>query len=233
MIRLVLDLISCLGLLGSAVQVIPLPGIPVAIYPLDGGIAAVCVDRSVVCIAGADRTVTVLPHEVLEPRDICLWNGELAVADFAGESIVMRDRVIPLRGTPDGSVSALVKLPGAKSLFSCDMDGDSLIDVAGIACAEGGAGWWRNPGAADGKWEFHQIDESLSGPKDIWCRGDSIVIASLFSDVFVSFLPDAPLPEGFLCCFISGEGDIVLGHRFGFLLQSAPVTAFHPSLEQP
>lgn len=297
MIRLILDLLGCLSLLGSAVQVIPLPGIPVAIHPLDGGIAAVCADRSLVCIANADHTVDVLPYDVLEPRDICLWNGELAVSDFAGESIVMGDRVILLRGRPDGicevlwdtssvpalavalfdpgmvvlveddgTVSTLVKLPGAKSVSSCDMDGDgdvdlfasgcrsgviaienraslpvahrigtigagvkrcfavdmdgdSLMDVAGIACAEGGAGWWRNPGGTDGNWEFNPIDESLSGPKDIWCSGDSIVIASLFSDVFVSFLRGTRLPEGFLCCCISDEGDLVLGHRLGFLVQ--------------
>lgn len=301
MIRLILDLLGCLSLLGSAVQVIPLPGIPVAIHPLDGGIAAVCADRSLVCIVNADHTVDVLPCDVLEPRDICLWNGELAVSDFAGESIVMGDRVIPLRGRPngicevlwdtssapalavalfdpgivvlveeDGTVSTLVKLPGAKSVSSCDMDGDgdvdlfasgcrsgviaienraslpvahrigtigagvkrcfavdmdgdSLMDVAGIACAEGGAGWWRNPGGTEGNWEFHPIDESLSGPKDIWCSGDSIVIASLFSDVFVSFLRGTRLPEGFLCCCISDEGGLVLGHRLGFLVQCAPV----------
>ncbi len=311
MIRLILDLLGCLSLLGSAVQVIPLPGIPVAVHPLDGGIAAVFADRSLVCIANADHTVDVLPCDVLEPRDICLWNGELAVSDFAGESIVMRDRVIPLRGRPDGicevlwhtssapalavalfdpgivvlveedgTVSTLVKLPGAKSVSSCDMDGDgdvdlfasgcrsgviaienraslpvahrigtigagvkrcfavdmdgdSLMDVAGIACAEGGAGWWRNPGGTDGNWEFHPIDESLSGPKDIWCSGDSIVITSLFSDVFVSFLPDTPLPEGFLCCCISDEGDLVLGHRLGFLLQTTPVIPAPQSPEQP
>ncbi len=311
MIRLVLDLISCLSLLGSSVRVIPLPGIPVAIHPLDGGIAAVCADPSVVCIADTGHTVDVLPCKVSEPRDICLWNGELAVSDFAGESIVLRDRVIPLRGRPDGicevlwdtssapalavalfdpgmvalveedgTVSTLVKLPGAKSVFSCDMDGDgdmdlfasgcrsgviaienraslpvvhrvgtigagvkrcfavdmdgdSLMDVAGIACAEGGAGWWGNPGGTYDRWEFHPIDESLSGPKDIWCRGDSIVIASLFSDVFVSILPGAPLPAGFICCCISDEGDLVLGHRLGFLVQSAPVTPAPPSPEQP
>lgn len=299
MIRLVLDLISCLSLLGSSVQVVPLPGIPVAIYPMDGGIAAVCSDQSVVCIADTGHTVDILPCKVSEPRDICLWNGELAVSDFAGGSIVMRDRVLPLRGRPDGicevlwdtsstaalavalfdpgmvvlvdtggSVSALVKLPGAKSVSSCDMDGDgdmdlfasgcrsgviaienrsslpvvhrigtigagvkrcsavdmdgdSLMDVAGIACAEGGAGWWHNPGGTDCRWEFHPIDESLSGPKDIWCQGDSIVIASLFSDVFISFLLDTPLPEGFLSCCISNEGDLVLGHRLGFLVHIA------------
>ena len=107
---------------------------------------------------------------------------------------------------------------GVKKCFAVDMDGDSLMDVAGIACAEGGAGWWRNPGCTDGEWECNVIDSYLSGPKDIWCRGDSIVIASLFSDAFVSFIPGIQFPEGFSCCCISDEGDIILGHRFGFLI---------------
>jgi len=244
MIRIVLDLISCLSLLGSAVRVIPLPGIPVAIHPVVRGIAAVCADPSVVCIADTGHTVDVLPCKVSEPRDICLWNGELAVSDFAGESIVMRDRVIPLRGRPDGICEVLwdtssapalaVALfdPGMVALVEEDGTVSTLVKLR-IACAEGGAGWWGNPGGTYDRWEFHPIDESLSGPKDIWCRGDSIVIASLFSDVFVSFLPGAPLPAGFICCCISDEGDLVLGHRLGFLVQSAPVTPAPPSPEQP
>ena len=296
MIRLVLDLLNFLILLGSAVQAVPLPGIPVAIHPLDRGIAVACIDQSLICVVDKGYTVDVLPYKILEPSDICLWNGELAAADFAGESIVMNDRLIPLPGSPDricevfwnntsdpelavalfdpgivvlvdkdGTVSTLVKMPGAKSLSPCDVDGDgdmdlfasgfgsgvnfienresipivhyigtiqagvkrcfavdmdddSLMDVAGIACAEGGAGWWRNPGSIDGEWEFHVIDSSLEGPKDIWCRGDSIVIASLFSDAFVSFNPGIQFPEGFTCCYISDEGDIILGHRLGFLI---------------
>lgn len=296
MIRLILDLLNFLNLIGSAVQVVPLPGIPVAIHPLDTGIAVACIDRSVICIVDTGFTVNVLPYKVLKPRDICLWNGELVAADFAGESIVMNDRMIPLPGSPDricevfwnapsapelavalfdpgiivlvdqdGTVSTLVKMPGVKSLSPCDvegdgdmdlfasgfgsgvicienrgllpvvhhigtievgvkrcfavdMDDDSLMDVAGIACAEGGAGWWRNPGCIDGEWEFNVIDSSLEGPKDIWCRGDSIVIASLFSDAFVSFIPGIQFPEGLSCCCISDEGDIIFGHRFGFLI---------------
>jgi hypothetical protein len=296
MIRLILDLLNFLNLLGSAVQVIPLPGIPVAIHPLDRGVAVACIDRSVICIADTGYTVDVLPYKVLEPRDICLWNGELAAADFSGESIVINNRMILLPGGPDricevfwntpsapelavalfnpgiivlvdqdGTVSTLVKMPGAKSISPCDVDGDgdmdlfasgfgsgvicienrdllpvvhyigtievgvkkcfavdmdddSLMDVAGIACAEGGAGWWRNPGCIDGEWEFHEIDSYLKGPKDIWCRGDSIVIASLFSDTFVSFIPGVQFPEGFSCCYISDEGDIILGHRLGYLI---------------
>ncbi len=296
MIRLVLDLLNCLHLLGSAVQVIPLPGIPVAIHPLDRGIAVACTDPSVICTVDTGFSVDVLPLGVLQPRDLCLWNGELAVADFAGESIVMIDRVIPLPGSPDGicevlwnsssapelavalfdpgivviveqdgTVSTLLKMPGVKSLSACDadgdgdmdlfasgcgsgvifvenrfshpvtqyvgtigvgvkrclaadMDGDSFMDVAGIACADGGGGWWRNPGGIDALWEFHVIDSSLTGPKDIWCRGDSIVIVSMFSDAYVSFIPGIGLPEGFLCSYITSEGDVILGHSLGFLI---------------
>ncbi|MCK5116957.1 MAG: hypothetical protein KAR44_10180 [Candidatus Aegiribacteria sp.] len=297
MIRVVLDLLNCLHLLGSALQVIPLPGIPVAIHPLDRGIAVACIDPSVICTVDTDFVVDVLPWGVMQPRDICLWNGELAASDFAGESIVMNDRVIPLPGSPDGicevfwntpsapelavalfdrgivvlveqdgTVSTLLKMPGVKSLSACDadgdgdmdlfaagcgsgvifvenrfshpvthyvgtiqvgvkrcqavdMDGDSAVDVAGIACADGGGGWWRNPGDIDALWEFHVLDSSLSGPKDICCRGDSIVIASMFSDVFISFMPGIRLPEGFLCSYIAGEGDVILGHRLGFLIR--------------
>ncbi len=296
MIRLLLDLLYCLNLLGSAVQVIPLPGIPVAIHPLDRGIAVACAYPSVICTVDTGFSVDVLPYKVLLPRDLCLWNGELTAADFNGKSIVMNDRVIPLPGSPDGicevfwntpsapelavalfdrgivvlveqdgTISTLLKMPGVKSLSPCDADGDgdmdlfasgcgsgvifvenrfsrpvthyvgtigagvkrchavdmdddSFIDVAGIACASGGAGWWRNPGCVDAQWEFHLIDGYLSGPKDIYCRGDSIVIASLFSGAVISFSPDIQLPEGFICSYISEEGDIILGHRFGFLL---------------
>ena len=309
MIHLVLDLLNFLILLGSAVQVVPLPGIPVDIHPLDRGYAVACIDRSLICVVDTGYIVDVLPRKILEPRDICLWNGELAAADFAGESIVMNDRMIPLPGSPDricevfwntpstselavaifdpgivvlveqdGTVSTLVKMPGAKSLSPCDADGDgdmdlfasgfgsgvifienccstpvvhyigtievgvkrcfavdmdedSLMDVAGIACAEGGAGWWKNPGSIDGEWEFHVIDSSLEGPKDIWCRGDSIVIASLFSDAFVSFIPGIQFPEGLLCCYISDEGDIILGHRLGFLI-NVHTQALRMMLEQ-
>ncbi len=68
------------------------------------------------------------------------------------------------------------------------------------------------------------IDKYLKGPKDIWCRGDSIVIASLFSDAFVSFIPGIQFPEGLLCCYISDEGDIILGHRLGFLIHVGCIT---------
>ena len=70
MIRLVLDLLNFLILLGSAVQVVPLPGIPVAVHPLTGGIAVACIDRSVICVVDDGCSVDVMPYKILEPRDI-------------------------------------------------------------------------------------------------------------------------------------------------------------------
>ena len=39
---------------------------------------------------------------------------------------------------------------GVKRCCAIDMDDDGLVDVVGIACAEGGAGWWENPGDPEG-----------------------------------------------------------------------------------
>lgn len=99
------------------------------------------------------------------------------------------------------------------------MDGDGLTDVAGIACAEGGAGWWRNPGNTSDIWAYHEIDGSLEGPKGISCSGDSLVIASLSSETVFTFNSSLYLPGGFTCCYISGCGDVVLGHKLGFLVR--------------
>ena len=58
----------------------------------------------------------------------------------------------------------------------------------------------------------------MSGPKDICHRDDSIVIASMLSNVFISFIPGIRLQEGLTCSYIAGEEDIILGHRLGFLI---------------
>ncbi len=292
-IRLYFELFA---LFSSAAQFVTLPGIPVAIQPVYGGIAVACTDQPSICLVDSGFALELLSYEVLAPRDLCLWNEELVASDFAGRSIVMDNRVIAVPGSPDGmcevfwnsssvselavalfdpgavvlvqqdgSISTLVEMPGVKCLSSCDADGDGdidifasgcgsgvvlienrgtlpvvhcigtiqagvkrcraadmdndgLIDVAGIACAEGGAVWWKNPGNPDEQWFSYEIDVSLEGPKDIFCRGDSMVIASLFSGAVFSFDPDIQLPEGFICCFISDNGDIILGHRLGFLV---------------
>ncbi|MCD4707505.1 MAG: hypothetical protein K8S62_07180 [Candidatus Sabulitectum sp.] len=293
MIRLVFELLL---LFGSAAQVVPLPGTPIAIQPVDLGVAVSCVNPSSICAVYSGSVLEVLPFKVQSPRGLCLWNDELVAADFAGKSIVTGNRVIPLPGNPDGisevfwnsssvpelavalfepgvivlvqqdgTISTLLEMPGVKCLSSCDadgdddmdifasgcgsgvvfientgaapvihrigtiqagvkrccavdMNGDGFIDVAGIACAEGGAGWWENPGYPGRGWSFHDIDVSLEGPKDIFCRGDSMVIASLFSGVVFSFDSAIQLVEGFTCCFISDNGDVILGHRLGFLV---------------
>lgn len=293
MIQLVLDL---LYLLTSGAQIIPLPGTPVAIQPVNRGFAVACIDPSVVCVVDTNSEIDVLLLELDEPRDLSVWDTELVVSDFGGRSVVTGNRVIPVPGNPDGmcevfwnssshselavalfdpgivvlvnqdgSSSTLVEFTGVKCLSPCDadgdgdmdifasgcgggiifienasslpiahqvgiiqvgvkrccavdMDGDGFMDVAGIACAEGGAGWWRNPGNPAGRWVYHEIDGSLKGPKGISCSGDSLVIASLFSDVIFSFDSSFHLPGGFTCCHISHEGDVVLGHRLGFLV---------------
>lgn len=107
---------------------------------------------------------------------------------------------------------------GVKRIAVSDMDGDGFVDVAGVACAEGGAGWWKNPGNCRGSWEFIPVDETLQGPKDISAAGDSLVIASLFSPLFVSYCDGKSFPEGFTCCCTSASGTFAAGHRLGFLL---------------
>lgn len=293
MIRLVLDL---LVLFNSGAQFVSLPGTPVAIQQLDEGLAVACVNPSAVCIITPDSELEIMPYEVLEPRDMCMWSNELVVSDFAGSSVLVGNRMIPVPGNPDGtcevnwnsssaselavalfdpgivvlvekdgSVSTLVEIPAVKSLSACDaeedgdmdlfasgcgsgvffienvlsipnvhyvgniragvkrccavdMDGDGLMDVAGIACAEGGAGWWRNPGDLTERWIYTELEGFLEGPKGISCIGDSLIIVSLFSDVFFSSNDNIHLPPGFTCCYISSDGYVFLGHKFGFLL---------------
>jgi hypothetical protein len=98
------------------------------------------------------------------------------------------------------------------------MDGDGFMDAVGVACAEGGAGWWRNPGNLREPWLFTTIDRTLQGPKDISVKGDSLLIASLFSPLFTSFIREQPFPSGFTCCCISETGRIAAGHLNGFLI---------------
>jgi hypothetical protein len=98
------------------------------------------------------------------------------------------------------------------------MDADGNVDIEGIACAEGGAGWWRNPGRPEGEWRYNEIDASLKGPKDIFCSGEIVLVASLFSDVFVFGYHEARIPSGFTSCWIQEDSTLVLAHKLGFLV---------------
>lgn len=105
---------------------------------------------------------------------------------------------------------------GVKRICLTDIDSDGNVDVAGIACAHGGAGWWRNSGTLEGKWEYTELDGSLQGPKAISASNDSLVIASLFSPVFTTWRDNLALPAGFTCCVLETGGFILLGHSSGF-----------------
>lgn len=107
---------------------------------------------------------------------------------------------------------------GVKRIVASDMDGDGFVDVAGIACADGGAGWWRNPGELSSAWVYTPIDPLLNGPKDICIARGSMVIASLFSPLILAGHGDGLLPRGFTSCSISDRGQILAGHRGGFLV---------------
>ena len=65
------------------------------------------------------------------------------------------------------------------------MDADGYADLAGIACAEGGTGWWRHPGRPGGEWLYNEIDGSLEGPKDLFAEMKSSLLP-LFSVMFLS-----------------------------------------------
>ncbi len=106
---------------------------------------------------------------------------------------------------------------GVKRICTADMDADGYVDVAGIACANGGAGWWRNPGTPEGEWEYMELDDELQGPKDISASGDSLAVVSLFSPVFSTFSDYSMLPAGFTCCLLQHGGALILGHSMGFI----------------
>lgn len=107
---------------------------------------------------------------------------------------------------------------GVKRIAAYDMDGDGFVDVAGIACADGGAGWWRNPGEPASIWEYTPMYPFLEGPKDISIAGGSMVIASLFSPLILAGHGDGLLPRGFTSCCILDNGQVLAGHRNGFLV---------------
>ena len=107
---------------------------------------------------------------------------------------------------------------GVKRCFASDMDSDGYIDIAGIACAEGGVGWWRNPGTLEAEWFYQEMDSSLEGPKGIFCKGEIVLVTSLFSDVYISPDQGSLMPSGFTCCWILDDWTFVLGHRLGFLV---------------
>jgi len=111
---------------------------------------------------------------------------------------------------------------GVKRIAASDMDFDGFMDVAGVACAEGGAGWWRNPGSLQEPWQFIPIDTTLQGPKDLSVKGDSMMIASLFSPLFTSFTGERSFPSGFTSCCISETGRIAAGSMNGFLVLGDP-----------
>jgi len=295
-------IIYLLHLAGSGAQIVILPGTPVAMAKAEDGVSIAYGNQPYVSIWHTGSSIENMPFEAVEPRDICIWNGELVVSDYTSRSIVSENSFIPLPGSPDGicevfwsssdypelavalfdpgmvvivrsdgSVLPLVGMErakcvsaadadgdgdtdifasgcgsgvilienreglpvvhsigniqaGVKRCTAADMDNDGLVDVAGIACADGGAGWWRNPGILGGEWAYQEIDGSLEGPKDICISGGNMAIVSLFSSPLFNFPMRTEHPGGFIsCCFVDGE-TLILGHRAGFLA----VLSFNP-----
>lgn len=204
---------------------IPLPGNPDGMCELSWSspsaseLAVALFNPGMVLLVGQDSTVSMLVEmagvKSLSPCDADGDGDTDIFASGCGSGVIYIENRESLPVVHHvGSIQV-----GVKRCCAIDMDDDGLVDVAGIACAEGGAGWWKNPGDPDRQWIYHEIDGSLKGPKGICCRGDSMVIASLFSSTFFSFDPELHLPEGFTCCFITEDGDVLLGHRFGFLIR--------------
>lgn len=109
---------------------------------------------------------------------------------------------------------------GVKSVVCLDMDEDGDPDAAGIACAEGGACWWENPGHSGSNWPRHDIDPAISGPKAIAVFGGNILLASLFSPSMLYGPGTArSLPRGCTACAFDACGDFVLAHRAGFVME--------------
>ena len=135
-----------------------------------------------------------------------------ASACGSGVTIIENNHLIPVIHEI-GNIQA-----GVKKCYATDMNHDDNMDVVGIACASGGVGWWQNPGVLNGNWVYHEIDSTIEGPKDLFCKGDSIVVASMFSEVLTSWDSTLISPSGFTCCTISESGHLVLGHKLGFVI---------------
>lgn len=293
MIQHILELVCFLL---SAARVVALPGSPVSIQAFNDGFAVACINPPLICFVDSSTVSSIPMMEISSPRDLCLWNGELVVSDFAAGEIIAGNRSFSVPGNPDGicelnwdsgsvsqlaialfnpgsillmnqdgSFSTLIEMPGVKSLssrdidndgdidifasgcgsgvvliencnslpviheagsiqsgvkrcFATDMDLDGDIDVAGIACAEGGAGWWRNPGVPYAKWHYQEIDSSIEGPKDIFCMGDIVAVASINSGSYLSCDQEIQIPSGFTSCWMLEDSTLVLGHKLGFLV---------------
>lgn len=284
-----------LSLFTSGIQLISLPGTPVDLFPAGDTILVLCSDPASLCRWAGHDTVDTLFSDLVNPVDVCMWQGDPAVSDPGSGKIVLPERRIEIPGEPagicevrwfpeeepslavclhckgqvvlvnaDGLITSVGEFPGArgvssfdsdrdgdsdlivsccgsgvfllenregipvvhpigniregvKRVFPSDIDGDGLDDVVGIACATGGAGWWRNPGSAGSEWSYTVIDSLLQGPKNIWCTGDSVMVASLYSPVFFNYDTELKLPSGFISVFHTGDNLLLVGHYLRIL----------------
>ena len=186
---------------------IPVPGVPEGICATSGGDLLVCLFDSgeliEVAPEGSWRVIARVPGaksvQTLESGGFFASGCGSGVFHSPGSGVV-----------PVGNIGA-----GVKRLAVILWNEDDLPDALGVACAEGGAGVWVNPGDG-GDWEYTGLWDDLQGPKDIFASGDSVIIASLFSPLEISYLPGA-YPGGFQCCAFSGSATAA-GHSSGFLV---------------
>lgn len=185
----------------------PVPGIPEGISETSHGNLLVCLfDTGELIELGPDGSWRLL-SDIPGAKSVVSLDGGGFFASGCGSGVFFSDGYGVVHV---GNIGA-----GVKRLEVIQWNGDDLPDPLGVACAEGGAGVWENPGD-EGDWEYTGLWGHLQGPKDIFASGDSVIIASLFSPLEISYLPGA-FPGGFQCCAFSGSATVA-GHSAGILV---------------
>ncbi len=186
---------------------IPVPGVPEGICETSDGNLLVCLfDAGELIELGPDGTWEVVAEVPGAKSVVSLDDGGFFASGCGSGVFCAHGSEIE----PVGNIGA-----GVKRLAVVRWNDDDLPDPLGVACAEGGAGIWENPGD-EGEWVYTGLWGELQGPKDVFSSGDSLIIASLFSPLVSTYLPGT-FPGGFQCCaFFSGGS--VAGHASGFLV---------------
>jgi len=82
--------------------------------------------------------------------------------------------------------------PGARSVFSEDLDGDGHYDVLGASFSGDEIRWWRNADGFGTTWENRAIATSIDGPSSVYATdidgdGDSDVLGTVFNSHEISW----------------------------------------------
>ncbi len=219
---------------GADLVLVGLPGHTIG-HPLQGGpfaavetrwageagvaIAAVTRDAGGVFLVGQGAAVLLasLPGaRGIASADVDLDGDEDLLVACCGSGLHL------VANTPEGPIESLIGVigDGVKAVAVTDMDDDGYPDAIGIACAQGGACLFLNPGSSGEAWERIVLDRAVPGPKAVSVsRGRVLVAAMLGASMLYTPGGSHSLPAGCPSCAWCGDEVYALGHRAGFFME--------------